>query len=141
MTRTAARTPSTRKTGNALEAWLLGEPELDSAALALLAAYRDAAEVARAPADAAGSRGATTEPAEDGSPTGPAVPRTAPAVPRLRTVEGVEESRLAALHGGLIADGFLTTELLGRSDGLAYRVTREGLRRLAGGTDEAEAAA
>lgn len=136
MTRTAARTTAARRTGTDLEAWLLGDPELDPAAVTLLAAYRDAAEAAKPAADAPAAGGEIAGQADEARPG----VRAAPGVARLRTVEGVEDSRLAALHGQLLAAGFLTTELLGRADGLCYRVTREGLRRLVGEAEEAEAA-
>ncbi len=59
---------------------------------------------------------------------------------RLRAVEGIDANRLAGLHGRLLAAGYLASEVLGRAEGLAYRVTREGLRRLAGELADAEAA-
>jgi hypothetical protein len=54
-------------------------------------------------------------------------------VPRLRDVDGVPAESLAPLHGRLIAHGYLRFVLLGRSAGVAYRVTPEGralLRRI-----------
>jgi len=133
MTRTAARPTAARKTGSDLEAWLLGEAELDVEAVTLLAAYRDAAAASVPEAQAV--RDEVAAPG-DGEGTAPAPMKVVPGVPRLRAVEGIEAERLAPLHGQLLAAGFLTSDLLGRSDGLAYRVTREGLRRLAGETAE-----
>ncbi len=120
-----------------LDSWLFSseiEPEL----LTLLATYRDAAEVLRLaqasaktivpaveddvsehPADEAGERESIQS-----------LPRGLPAVPRLHSVPGIDADNLAHLHGQLVANGFATPEILGRSDGLAYRITRDGLRQL-----------
>jgi hypothetical protein len=147
MTRPAARTVSSRtgssrKVGSDLDAWLLGEPDLDEAAVALLAAYRDATETTRkaiAPTEApkpVGEEAGGEAPAEPG----PAAPKVQPAVPRLVSLAGVEDERLPGLHGRMLAAGYLTAEVVGKGDGLVYRVTREGLRRLNGEAIEAEAA-
>jgi hypothetical protein len=138
MTRTAARTLP-RRSDSDLDGWLLGEPDLDADGLTLLAAYRDAASAARA-ATVAQPAPETADPAGEDAPADSPVSRGLPPVLRLRTVDGVAADRLGDLHGRLLAAGYLTAELLGRTDGLAYRVTREGLRRLSGETVEAEAA-
>jgi hypothetical protein len=64
-------------------------------------------------------------------------------VPRLRDVDGVPPESLAPLHGRLIAHGYLRFVLLGRSAGVAYRVTPEGralLRRIESGGELLETA-
>lgn len=145
MTRTPARPLASRKPGTDLEAWLLGAPELDAGALTLLAAYRDLTAAARAavPAPVAPPASPEGQTASDGTAPSPEpTPRAVPGIPRLRSVDGLDSERLGGLHGQLLAAGYLTAELLGRSDGLAYRITREGTGRLAGetATDIAEAA-
>ncbi len=112
--------------------------------MALLTAYRTAAESARQATEAK-NRNAETSVAE--APERTAIDEFAetpsrglPAVPRLRVVDGIEVSSLASLHGQLLAGGYLTAEVLGRSDGLAYRLTRDGLRHLNGETVTADAA-
>lgn len=141
MTRPAARSVLSRKTGSDLDAWLVDEPELDEATLALLAAYRDATEVARkvvAPAEPTVTAERVGE--EAAAEAVPAAPKVQPAVPRLVSVAGVEDERLPGLHGRMLAAGYLTADVVGKGEGLAYRVTREGLRRLTGEVMEAEAA-
>lgn len=121
------------------------EPEL----LTLLAAYRDAAERLRQtaqapektiePAAEAGSSETVADDAGDRENT-QSIPRGLPAVPRMHSVPGIDADSLAHLHGQLVANGFAAVEILGRSDGLAYRVTREGLGQLAGEPATADAA-
>lgn len=52
-------------------------------------------------------------------------------VPRLRELPSVAAERLAPLHGQLIAHGLLKFNLLGRTQGVGYRVTPEGREVLA----------
>ncbi len=47
-------------------------------------------------------------------------------IPRVRELPGIAAERLAPLHGQLIAHGLLKFNLLGRSQGVGYRVTGEG---------------
>lgn len=116
---------------------LLDDAHVDPDGLTLLAAYRDAAEVARqATKSAAGAAEPTA--AADESPDESR--RGLPSVLRLRTVSGLAPELLGSLHGRLIAAGYLSAEIVGRADGLAYRVTRDGIRRLTGETAEPEAA-
>jgi hypothetical protein len=138
MTRASGRTLATHRTGE-LEA-LLGERELEEDARAVLVAYRDASEAARKAASPTTAPAADIGESVEHDAAATSAPRVQPGVPRLRSVVGVENERLAQLHGQLLALGYLTAEVLGRSDGLSYRITREGLRRLAGEADEAEAA-
>jgi hypothetical protein len=116
--------------GSDLDGWLAGEPVLDDACLLLLGAYRDASDAARE----------TSAPQQAGDAGSPVRPQGPPAVPRLSAITGVEETQLGGLHGRLLAAGYLTADVLGRGEGLSYRVTREGLRRLAGEPAESEAA-
>lgn len=55
-------------------------------------------------------------------------------VPRLVDVPGVDDARLAPMHGKLIAHGLLSFQLTGRTSGVVYRVSADGrdaLRQLA----------
>jgi hypothetical protein len=55
-------------------------------------------------------------------------------VPRLVNVPGIDDARLAPMHGKLIAHGLLSFQLTGRTSGVVYRVSadgREALQRLA----------
>lgn len=55
-------------------------------------------------------------------------------VSRLTQVAGIEDARLAPMHGKLIAHGLLSFQLTGRTSGVVYRVSADGraaLRRLA----------
>lgn len=114
--------------------------------LTLLAAYREAAESLRQAIQA--SKPALEPVADDVSDASTddareverALPRGLPAVPRLHVVAGIAESDLAQLHGQLVANGFVTVEILGRTDGLAYRLTRDGVRQLDGEPAMADAA-
>src|SRR4051794_18114172 len=101
MTRPGTRTASLCRTGSDLEGWLLDEPELDAAGIALLGAYRDAADAARkAFAQTAVPQTAVpAEPVEGESAAESLAIRQQPTVLRLRSVPGVEEGRLAGLHG------------------------------------------
>ena len=138
-------TKSQKKTSAApsvsLDSWLLSSASVGSDALSVLAAYRTAAESLRQ----AGSPKEAV-PIEAGeSDVDSALPdevpsRGLPLVPRLRRVEGVDDAELAAAHGQLLASGYLTAEVLGRSDGLAYRITRDGVRQLNGDAVTADAA-
>ena len=47
-------------------------------------------------------------------------------IPRLTHVEGVPDEKLAAIHGKLIALGWLQFELQGTDQGVVYRVSQEG---------------
>jgi hypothetical protein len=136
-----------------LDSWLFS-PEIEPELLTLLAAYRHAAESLRQTAQTSGkTTGPTAEAgsAEVGSSetiadgagdveNSQGIPRGLPAVPRMHSVPGIDAENLAHLHGQLVANGFATVEILGRSDGLAYRVTREGLGQLAGEPATADAA-
>ncbi|HID23904.1 MAG TPA: hypothetical protein EYP14_16100 [Planctomycetaceae bacterium] len=51
-------------------------------------------------------------------------------LPRLSRVEGVPSDKMAAIHGKLIALGWLRFHLQGRNDGVLYRLSSEGLRAL-----------
>lgn len=59
---------------------------------------------------------------------------TAGWVPRRTEVGGIDDARLAPMHGKLIAHGLLSFQLTGRTNGVVYRVSAEGreaLRRFA----------
>lgn len=47
-------------------------------------------------------------------------------IPRLGEVEGVAADQLSRVHGRLIAEGLLRFNLLGRTDGIGYRLTPAG---------------
>lgn len=130
MTRTPTSTPASQPSG---DAWLFDEPELDEESIALLTAYRAAAEVQRqaSRAQAAPQKESLSEAAGSGDSAVPPVPQQQ-GVRRLDSLDGVRDERLARLHGKLLAAGYLTADILGRTDGLSYRITREGVRRLAG---------
>jgi hypothetical protein len=147
MTTATAKSPRSKTNSLDLDSWLFAAADLEADAIAVLTAYRAAAESVREAASASLAMLHSPEPeaAEPSETTESpeATPRGLPSVPRLHSVEGIESPRLASLHGQLLAGGFLTAEVLGRADGLAYRVTREGLRRLdaqTGPTVDADAA-
>ncbi len=145
MSKTVAKSASQQANHFDLDSWLLGAGELESDAVALLTAYRVTAETARQSLQAASAPeagdGESSESDEESAPATVAfVSRTLPAVPRLRNVDGIEPERLASLHGQLLAGGYLTAEVLGRTDGLAYAITRDGLRHLNGETTIADVA-
>lgn len=54
-------------------------------------------------------------------------------VARLREVEGVAAGDLSRIHGKLIAFGFLEFELSGRTEGVRYRLSRQGRAMLGAG--------
>lgn len=62
-------------------------------------------------------------------------------LPRLHEVMEIEPERLSQLHGHLVAIGYLEEEILARSAGLAYRITRAGVSRLIQWEEEAASAA
>lgn len=47
-------------------------------------------------------------------------------VPRIREMDGIEPAALSAIHGRLIALGYLNFDLAGRTDGLRYQLSRDG---------------
>ncbi|WP_166827766.1 hypothetical protein [Thalassoroseus pseudoceratinae] len=49
---------------------------------------------------------------------------------RVMAIEGIEEDDLPRLHGKLLALGFLKFQLAGRSEGVRYQITGEGIRAL-----------
>jgi hypothetical protein len=119
-----------------LDSWLFSS-DLEPDLLTLLGAYRSAAEGLRQ-ANLATSTSSEavaesiSDPADEAGDSERTVPRGLPAVPRLHAVPGIDADDFARLHGQLVANGFVTVEILGRTDGLAYRVTRDGLRQLDG---------
>jgi len=52
-------------------------------------------------------------------------------LPRLHAVEGVDDSDLSRIHGRLIAWGFLTFRLAGRTAGIQYQISPAGKQALA----------
>ncbi|MGC1275253.1 MAG: hypothetical protein WBC44_16225 [Planctomycetaceae bacterium] len=139
MTRPPTAKAPIRRNATPSDAWLFDEPDLDEEGLALLAAYRAASEASRRAMIAQAATAADTEPTADRADESlPAVSRQ-PGVLRLHSVAGVRAERFTGLHGQLLAAGYLTADVLGRTDGLSYRVTREGLQRLSG-ESHAEAA-
>ncbi|HUG92069.1 MAG TPA: hypothetical protein VML55_14615 [Planctomycetaceae bacterium] len=62
-------------------------------------------------------------------------------LPRLRSIDGVAEARLPAIHGRLMALGFLRFQIAGRSAGLQYQLTPEGRQALDTSATEADFAA
>ena len=151
-----------------LETWINGDPPLDDDCRRLLAAYREALSQANAPEISdrpANSPDADDESEDKSQPPqheyvapDPQTPSAMPSkaipqpprvrfVPRLAQIEGVTPDQLGPLHGQLIAMGYLSEELLGRTGGIVYRVTRDGICRLnqvagdreAGGETGAEA--
>ncbi|NOX55596.1 MAG: hypothetical protein GXP27_14385 [Planctomycetes bacterium] len=51
-------------------------------------------------------------------------------LPRLAQVDGVPAEKMAAIHGKLIALGWLQFQLQGRNDGVLYRLSPDGRRAL-----------
>ena len=51
-------------------------------------------------------------------------------LPRLAEVDGVPAEKMAAIHGKLIALGWLQFQLQGRNDGVLYRLSADGRRAL-----------
>lgn len=49
---------------------------------------------------------------------------------RIMAIDGIEEDDLPRLHGKLLALGFLKFQLAGRSEGVRYQITGEGIRSL-----------
>ena len=140
MTRTATRTIPARKTGGNTDLWLFDERELDVEERALLSAYRDASELIRSAAAQAPAVRATEGGDDIDAEATSASVRLQPSVPRFRTIANIDPAKLANLHGFLLAAGYLTTEVVGRSEGLCYRITREGLHRLSDETLDAKSA-
>ena len=142
MTRSHAPTVSARRAGTDLDAWLLDERDLTTEERTLLAAYRDAADQLRKALPTQPSAPTSESRAPEGESEEPATPqvRVQPVVPRLHAAAGLEPGSLAGLHGQLLAAGYLAAEIIGRSDGLSYRITREGLRRLSDENEASEAA-
>lgn len=50
---------------------------------------------------------------------------------RLQSVEGVDDEALSRIHGRLIAWGFLTFRLAGRTTGIQYQISPAGKQALA----------
>jgi hypothetical protein len=77
---------------------------------------------------------AADEPAGDAAPTDEAPAPEAEEdprwIPRLGQVEGVPTELLSRVHGQLIAEGLLRFNLLGRMDGIGYRLTPAGRQAL-----------
>lgn len=63
--------------------------------------------------------------------------RTMTWIPRLREVADVPHDRLTPIHGRLIAHGLLQFQLLGREEGVVYRLTPAGRKALCPSLDEA----
>jgi hypothetical protein len=57
---------------------------------------------------------------------------------RVMSVEGALDGELPRLHGKLIALGFLKFQLAGRSEGVRYQITSDGVRAIDGPLDGAE---
>jgi len=57
---------------------------------------------------------------------------------RVLAVEGVEQDRLAVIHGKLIALGFLQFQLQGRTEGVRYCLSASGRQALATLTERSE---
>ncbi len=53
---------------------------------------------------------------------------------RLTEIEGVAREGLSAIHGKLIAFGYLKFELVGRDAGIRYQLSSDGLQALNGPT-------
>ncbi len=53
-------------------------------------------------------------------------------LPRITSLEGVDDETLSRIHGRLIAMGWLGFEVAGRTVGVRYRMTRDGCRVLDG---------
>ncbi|MBQ16277.1 MAG: hypothetical protein CMJ65_04040 [Planctomycetaceae bacterium] len=53
-------------------------------------------------------------------------------LPRVTSLEGIEDERLSRIHGRLIALGWLGFDVAGRDVGLRYRMTLDGRRVLDG---------
>ena len=51
-------------------------------------------------------------------------------IPRISEIEGVAADLLPRAHGRLIAEGLLRFNLLGRTDGIGYRLTPAGRQAL-----------
>lgn len=136
MTRTPPAKAATQFTASTNDAWLFDEPALDDEGLALLAAYRAASEASRESMMAQAAALPAEEPLEAEHRRKAS---QSPGVLRLHSIAGVRGERINGLHGQLLAAGYLTAEIVGRSDGLSYHVTREGLQRLSG-ESHAEAA-
>lgn len=49
---------------------------------------------------------------------------------RVMAIDGIEEDDLPRLHGKLLALGFLKFQLAGRSEGVRYQITGEGVKAL-----------
>jgi len=58
-------------------------------------------------------------------------------VPRLRRIDGVDTEQTSAIHGKLIAYGYLKVRLGDRRQGVVYRVGSPGRQALAEARDEA----
>lgn len=52
-------------------------------------------------------------------------------IPRIGEIAGIAPELLPRAHGRLIAEGLLRFDLMGRSDGLGYRLTPAGRQALA----------
>jgi len=52
-------------------------------------------------------------------------------LPRLQSAEGVDDEDLSRIHGRLIAWGFLTFRLAGRTAGIQYQISPSGKQALA----------
>lgn len=156
MTRSTPATNARRASQEDLNAWMNGDPPLDEHSTHLLAAYREALSLANARENTDDRNDSAQEPektesnsqpdvmavtADEGDPstnidpsapsaTSPPKPRAVTSVLRLDDVEGIAPDQMARLHGRLIAMGYLTEELVGRTGGVAYRLTRDGLQRL-----------
>lgn len=61
-------------------------------------------------------------------------------VPRVPHIEGVEPTRMSALHGKLIALGYLKFQLIDRQVGLRYRLTPAGQQLVKSETAQPHAA-
>ena len=53
-------------------------------------------------------------------------------IPRVTEVEAIESAKLPAIHGKLIAFGFLKFDLAGRDAGMRYQLTAQGKQALNG---------
>ena len=53
-------------------------------------------------------------------------------IPRVTEVEAIESAKLPAIHGKLIAFGFLKFDLAGRDAGMRYQLTSQGKQAVSG---------
>lgn len=59
-------------------------------------------------------------------------------IPRVTEVAAIESTKLPAIHGKLIAFGFLKFDLAGRDAGMRYQLTPQGKQALLGQSHDEE---